>query len=77
MALGAAAGYASLAPTAPQLAVLLTAVMAIVMVPNWFLWCGGGQAIARVLRTERAWRTANIVLGLLVMVSIVPMWLEG
>lgn len=77
MALGAVAGYAALAPSAPRLALLLSAVFAAVAVPNWFLWCGGGQVISRVLRTERHWRTANVALGLLVALSVVPLWLEA
>lgn len=74
MALSATAGYAALAPSAPRLALLLAIVFAVVAVPNWLLWCGGGQALGRSLKTERHWRVANGVLGLLVVVSIVPMW---
>ena len=76
MALSATAGYAALAPSPPHLALLLSLVFAIVAVPNWLLWCGGGQAVSRTLRTERDWRIANLVLGLFVVLSIVPMWLE-
>ncbi len=76
MALSAAAGYTALAPTAPQLAVILSLVFALIAVPNWALWCGGGQALARALRTDRHWQLVNIVLGSLVVVSLVPMWLE-
>jgi threonine/homoserine/homoserine lactone efflux protein len=76
MALSAVAGYAALAPTAPRLALLLSLVFAVMAVPNWLLWCGGGQAIARALRTERHWRVANAILGFLVALSVVPIWLE-
>lgn len=76
LALSAVAGYAALAPTAPHLALLLSLVFAVVAIPNWLLWCGGGQAIARALRTERHWRIANTALGLLVVLAIVPVWLE-
>ncbi len=76
MALSATAGYAALAPSAPRLALLLSIVFAVVAVPNWLLWCGGGQAVARSLRTDRHWRIANGILGLLVLGSIVPMWWE-
>ncbi len=76
MALSAAAGYAALAPTAPQLALLLSVVFVIVAVPNWFLWSGGGQLMARSIRSERGWTIANTLLGLLVVLSIVPLWLE-
>ncbi len=76
MALSAAAGYTALAPTALQLAVILSLVFALIGVPNWALWCGGGQALARTLRTDRHWQLVNIALGSLVVVSLVPMWLE-
>ncbi len=76
MALSATAGYAALASSAPHLALLLSLVFAGVAVPNWLLWCGGGQAVARSLRTDRHWQVANGLLGLLVVGSIVPMWLR-
>jgi threonine/homoserine/homoserine lactone efflux protein len=74
MALSATAGYAALAPSAPRLALLLALVFAVVAVPNWLLWAGGGQAVSRTLRTDRHWRIANGILGLFVIGSIVPMW---
>ncbi len=76
MALGATAGYATLAPTAPHLALTLSLVFAAMAVPNWLLWCGGGQALARSVTSERGWRIANTILGALVAASIVPLWLE-
>jgi len=76
MALSAAVGYTALSSSAPGLALVLTLVFAATFVPNWFLWCGGGQAVSRALRTDRHWRVANVVLGSLVLVSIVPMWME-
>ncbi|HYI24746.1 MAG TPA: LysE family translocator [Thermomicrobiales bacterium] len=76
MALGATAGYATLAPTAPHLALVLSLVFAAMAVPNWLLWCGGGQALARSVTSERGWRLANGILGSLVVASIVPLWLE-
>ncbi|MGC4191763.1 MAG: LysE family translocator [Thermomicrobiales bacterium] len=76
MALSAAAGYTALAPSAPRLALLLSLVFIAVFVPNWVLWTGGGQAIGRSVQNDRHWTTVNRILGLLVVVSIVPMWLE-
>ncbi|MGC4107949.1 MAG: LysE family translocator [Thermomicrobiales bacterium] len=76
MALSAAAGYTALAPTAPRLALILSLVFILVFVPNWVLWTGGGQAIGRSVQSDRHWTTVNRVLGLLVVVSIIPMWLE-
>ncbi len=38
------------------------------------LWCIAGMLLARLLKTERQWRALNIVLGLVLAASIVPMW---
>jgi threonine/homoserine/homoserine lactone efflux protein len=76
MALSATAGYAALAPNAPQLALVLSLVFVLVAVPNWILWSGGGQVMARSITSERGWRIANAVLGLLVVLSVVPLWVE-
>lgn len=78
MALSAAAGYTALAPSAPRLALVLSLVFIAVFVPNWVLWTGGGQAIGRSVQGDdhRRWVVVNRILGLLVVVSIVPMWLE-
>ncbi|HYJ12489.1 MAG TPA: LysE family transporter [Thermomicrobiales bacterium] len=76
MALSATAGYAALAPNAPQLALVLSLVFVLVAVPNWILWSGGGQVMARSISSARGWRIANAVLGLLVVLSVVPLWLE-
>jgi len=40
------------------------------------LWCLAGMLLARLLRTERQWRVLNAGLGLLLVMSIVPMWWE-
>jgi threonine/homoserine/homoserine lactone efflux protein len=76
MALSATAGYAALAPNAPQLALVLSLVFVLVAVPNWILWSGGGQVMARSITSARGWRIANAVLGAMVILSVVPLWLE-
>lgn len=76
MALSAGAGYTALASSAPQRALVLSLVFCVLMVPNWALWCSSGRALSRALRTERHWELANATLGLLVIVSLVPMWLD-
>lgn len=76
MALSAAAGYTALAPSAPRLALLLSLTFVAIFVPNWVLWTGGGQIIGRSVTDERRWQTVNRILGLLVILSIIPMWLE-
>ncbi|MGB3329943.1 MAG: LysE family translocator [Thermomicrobiales bacterium] len=76
MALSAAASYTAIAPTASRQALILSLIFVVVFVPNWVLWTGGGQAIGRSLQDDRHWHTANRILGLLVVASIIPMWLE-
>jgi len=38
------------------------------------LWCGAGALLARLLKTKGQWRLLNGLLGLLLVVSVVPMW---
>lgn len=75
-ALSATAGYAALAPNALQLALVLSLIFSLLAIPNLLLWCGGGQMMARAIHSERGWRIANGLLGLLVVTSIIPLWLD-
>ncbi len=74
MALGAAASFAVMASGPLQLAVLLGSAFGLAAAVSLSLWCVAGLLLARLLRTERQWRTLNAVLGLLLAVSIIPMW---
>ena len=76
MALSAAAGYSALASDSVRLSVLFSIVFVSLGIPNWFVWCRSGETLARLLRTEQQWQIANAALGGLVMLSLVPMWLE-
>ena len=76
MALGAAASFAALANGPMQLALLLGSAFGLAAAVSLSLWCMAGLLLARLLRTERQWRALNAVLGLLLAVSIIPMWLE-
>jgi threonine/homoserine/homoserine lactone efflux protein len=76
MTLGAAASFAALAANPFQLALLLGATFGLAAVVSLSLWCAGGVILARMVRTDRQWRIVNMVLGLLLTASIVPMWLE-
>ena len=76
MALGAAASFAALASGPLQLAVLLGSAFGLAAALSLSLWCIAGLLLARLLRTERQWQALNTVLGLLLAVSIVPMWWE-
>jgi threonine/homoserine/homoserine lactone efflux protein len=76
MALGAAASFAVLASGPLQLALLLGSAFGVAAAASLSLWCLAGLLLARLLRTERQWRVLNAALGLLLVVSIVPMWWE-
>lgn len=75
MALGAATSFAALAASPLHLALLLGATFGAAAAVSLSLWCAGGLLLARTLRTERQWRTLNAVLGLLLFLSIVPIWM--
>lgn len=74
MALGAAASFAMLAHGPLQLAMLLGLAFGLAAAVSLSLWCSAGLLLARLLRTERQWRALNLALGVLLLVSIVPMW---
>jgi threonine/homoserine/homoserine lactone efflux protein len=76
MTLGAAASFAALASGPFQLAVLLGLTFGLAATVSLSLWCVAGLLLARLLRTDRQWRLLNVLLGLLLAVSIVPMWWE-
>jgi len=74
MALAAAAAYAGLTLSPPQLALLLATTFGLAAFPALSLWCAGGSMLARTLRSETQWRAVNAGLGLLLAASIAPMW---
>jgi threonine/homoserine/homoserine lactone efflux protein len=76
MAFGAAASFSMLASGPLQLALLLGSALGFAAAVSLSLWCGAGLLLARTLRTELQWRVLNGALGLLLAVSIVPMWRE-
>lgn len=75
MALGAAASFAMLARGPLELAVLLGGAFGIAACVSLSLWCIAGVLFARLLKTRAQWRALNIVLGVLLAASIIPMWL--
>jgi threonine/homoserine/homoserine lactone efflux protein len=76
LALSAAASFATLSSSPVRLALVLGLTFGIAAGFSLVLWCVAGVVLARALRTERHWRIANVVLGLLLAASIVPIWLE-
>ena len=75
MTLGAAASFATLASGPIRLAVLLCLTFGVTAAASLSLWCIAGQLLARTLRSDAQWRALNAGLGVLLVVSIVPMWL--
>lgn len=76
MTLGAAASFAALASGPLQLGILLGSAFGLAAILSLSLWCLAGLLLARLLRSDRQWRIANALLGLLLAASIVPMWFE-
>ena len=76
MTLGAAASFAALASGPFQLGVLLGCAFGVAAILSLSLWCVAGLLLGRLLKTDTQWRTLNILLGFLLVISIAPMWLE-
>jgi len=74
MTLGAAASFATQASSPGDLALLLGVAFGLAGMLSMVLWCSAGLMLAKVLRSERQWRVLNVSLGLLLALSIVPMW---
>lgn len=74
MTLSAAASFAALASGPGQMAGLLGVTFGVAATLSLAAWCMAGLMLARVLRTPRQWRVLNVVLGVMVVGSVVPMW---
>ena len=75
MTSGAALSFAALAKGPSELALLLSTTFGAAAIVSLSLWCLAGQLLARLLTADWHWRLTNILLGLLLALSIVPMWL--
>jgi threonine/homoserine/homoserine lactone efflux protein len=76
LGISVASGYSALSTNPVVLAAVLGAVFTVVVGPNLIMWCQAGHLIAERLKTDRQWRILNLVLATLLVVSIIPMWLE-
>lgn len=76
MTIGAAASFAGLAQRPMVLAMILASAFLIGACLSLTLWCLAGQMLGRLLRSDRQWRVLNGVLGCLLILSIIPMWVE-
>lgn len=75
MTTGAAASFAALADGPVHLGLLLGLAFGLSATLSLSLWCGAGLLLARLLRTDRQWRTLNAILGALLALTVVPLWL--
>jgi threonine/homoserine/homoserine lactone efflux protein len=76
MTLGAAASFAALASGPVRLGALLGAVFGVFALASLALWCAAGLLLARTMRSDAQWRALNIALGVLLALSVVPIWFE-
>lgn len=75
MTTGAAATFVALASSPTHLGVLLGAVFGGLALLSLSLWCAAGLVLTRIIRSDRQWRRLNASLGLLLALSVVPVWL--
>ncbi len=75
IALGAAASFADIASNPRILAAVLGLSFGISAILSLSLWCLAGLVLRRFLRTDRQWHLLNAGLGILLALSIAPMWL--
>lgn len=72
----ATAAYASLTNETAVFALVFTSIWAVCCTIACITWCASGHALSRVLNTDRQWRIVNSILGLLLALTVIPMWLE-
>lgn len=76
MTLSAAAAFTGSSTGTAQLTGVLGVCFGLGAAASLTLWCAAGTVFARLLRTDRQWRALNAVLAALLIVSIIPMWIE-
>lgn len=75
MTAGAAASFSALASGPAHLALILSLTFGATASVSLVIWCLAGQMLARILRSDRQWKALNVTLGVLLVLSIIPMWL--
>ena len=76
MALAAVTSFAAVASDPLHRAIVLALTFGLAASLSLTAWCLGGSLLARVLRSAGQWRAVNVTLGMLLVVSIVPMWMS-
>ncbi|MEJ2631557.1 MAG: hypothetical protein P8015_10100 [Acidihalobacter sp.] len=76
MTLGAAASFGALTGSPFVFAGVLCAAFGMGAIASLSLWCVIGRTLSRYLNKRHHWRMVNIALGLLIAISIIPIWEE-
>lgn len=76
MTMGAAASFGALAPDPARLALLLGGVFLVFSTAALSAWCLGGAFVAKKLTSDRQWRVLNLTLAVLLVLSIIPIWVD-
>lgn len=76
MTLGAAASFSALASAPAGLAMLLGTAFGLFALVSLSIWCAAGLLLARAMRNDRQWRLLNVALGVLLALSVIPIWFE-
>lgn len=76
MTLGAAASFSTLSTNPAKLALILGITFGICAVFSLSIWSALGLMLAKLLRTELHWKITNLLLGLLLAASIIPIWMQ-
>ena len=74
MAVAVAGPYQSLAASPMALAALLGSIFGLAGAISLTLWCAGGAWLSTFLKSQTQWRIANMILGLTLVASIIPLW---
>jgi threonine/homoserine/homoserine lactone efflux protein len=75
--MGASSSFAHLTTEMASQAALMGGTFLAFAAASMALWCMMGQALGRLLKTERQWHAINITMGSLLALSIIPMWVES
>ena len=75
MAISAAGSFARLTNSPVELAAVLAMVFGLSAALSLTFWCIGGVWIARTITTGAGWRTLNVSLAFLLVISVAMLWL--
>jgi len=76
MTLSAAASFGALAAEPAALSLLLGIVFGLFSTVSLTAWCLGGSYLATLVKTPLQWRVLNISLAVMLLVSIIPVWMQ-